>query len=93
MSRDTENGRENEAVDMGVLSCLHYREMETGTKILPTVMLRGLSILPGMVIHFDLSTDKSIEAVEQAMLADQRIFVVTQKSRDSKMSMRPVRSL
>ena len=80
MSRDTENGRENEAVDMGVLSCLHYREMETGTKILPTVMLRGLSILPGMVIHFDLSTDKSIEAVEQAMLADQRIFVVTQKN-------------
>ena len=73
MSRDTENGRENEAVDMGVLSCLHYREMETGTKILPTVMLRGLSILPGMVIHFDLSTDKSIEAVEQAMLSDQTL--------------------
>ena len=80
MSRDTENGREYEAVDMGVLPCLHYREMGTGTNILPTVMLRGLSILPGMVIHFDLSTDKSIEAVEQAMLADQRIFVVTQKN-------------
>ena len=45
MSRDTENGREYEAVDMGVLPCLHYREMGTGTNILPTVMLRGLSII------------------------------------------------
>ncbi len=41
--------------------------------------LRGLSILPGMVIHFDLSREKSIEAVERAMLGDQRLFAVTQK--------------
>ena len=39
----------------------------------------GLTILPGMVIHFDLSREKAIEAVEQAMLADQRLLIVTQK--------------
>lgn len=53
-----------------------------GSEELPTVTLRGLSILPGMVIHFDLSRDKSIEAVEQAMLSDQRLLVVTQKDAD-----------
>ena len=47
---------------------------------LPTVALRGLTILPGMVIHFDLNRDKSIAAVEQAMLSDQKLLVVTQKN-------------
>ncbi|MDE7259258.1 MAG: endopeptidase La, partial [Lachnospiraceae bacterium] len=47
---------------------------------LPAVALRGLTILPGMVIHFDLNRDKSIAAVEQAMLSDQKLLVVTQKN-------------
>ncbi len=51
-----------------------------GGEALPTVALRGLTILPGMVIHFDLNRARSIEAVEQAMLADQRILVVTQRN-------------
>lgn len=46
---------------------------------LPAVALRGLTILPGMVIHFDLSRDHSIESVERAMIGDQRLLVVTQK--------------
>lgn len=46
---------------------------------LPAVTLRGLTILPGMVIHFDLSRDASISSVEQAMLGDQRLLVVSQK--------------
>lgn len=46
---------------------------------IPAVALRGLTILPNMIIHFDLSRAKSIKAVEKAMLADSRIFVVTQK--------------
>lgn len=53
-----------------------------GQEHLPTVALRGLTILPGMVIHFDLSREKSIESVEQAMLGDQRLLVVTQKDPD-----------
>lgn len=46
---------------------------------LPAVALRGLTILPGMVIHFDLSRNHSIESVERAMIGDQRLLVVTQK--------------
>lgn len=61
----------------GAAACLNL--LGTETEFLPTVALRGLTILPGMVIHFDLSREKSIEAVEQAMLADQRLLVVTQK--------------
>ncbi len=44
----------------------------------PAVALRGLTVLPQMLIHFDLSREKSILAVEQAMKTDQRIFLVTQ---------------
>lgn len=47
-------------------------------KLMPTVTLRGMTILPDMVIHFDVSRKKSIKAVEKAMLDDQRIFLVTQ---------------
>ena len=46
---------------------------------LPAVTLRGLTILPRMVIHFDLSKDPSIASVEQAMLRDQRLVAVTRK--------------
>ena len=45
---------------------------------LPAVALRGMTILPNIIIHFDLSRKKSIQAVEQAMQADQRLLVVTQ---------------
>ena len=45
----------------------------------PAVALRGLTIFPGMVIHFDLSRKKSIEAVRQAFSGSQTLFVVTQK--------------
>ena len=46
---------------------------------LPAVTLRGLTILPGMVMHFDLSRETSMSSVEQAMLGDQRLLVVSQK--------------
>lgn len=51
--------------------------LQEGT--LPAVTLRGLTILPGMVIHFDLSRKMSMASVEQAMLGDQRLLVVSQK--------------
>lgn len=47
-------------------------------KFIPTVTLRGMTILPDMVIHFDVSRKKSIKAVEKAMLEDQKVFLVTQ---------------
>lgn len=46
---------------------------------IPTVALRGLTVLPEMIIHFDLSREKSILAVEQAMMGNQQLVVVTQK--------------
>lgn len=77
MNRETENNTEYNDRSSGTAA---YRDiLGMGTEFLPTVTLRGLTILPGMVIHFDLSRDKSIEAVEQAMLADQRLLVVSQR--------------
>lgn len=52
---------------------------ETKEFQIPAVALRGLCILPGMVIHFDLSRERSVRAVEQAMRAGQKLFVVTQR--------------
>ncbi len=46
---------------------------------LPVVALRGMTILPDMVIHFDVSRERSVKAIEEAMLRDQRVFLVTQK--------------
>ena len=48
-------------------------------EVMPAVALRGLTIFPHMIIHFDLSRQKSIIAVEQAMMQEQKIFVITQK--------------
>lgn len=56
------------------------RELEQEEIIIPAVILRGLTIFPDMIIHFDLSKEKSTLAVEAAMMGDQRLFVVTQKN-------------
>ncbi|MCB6644288.1 endopeptidase La [[Clostridium] scindens] len=53
--------------------------MNRETLSLPMVALRGLSILPEMVRHFDVSRPKSIQAIEEAMLGDQKIFLTAQK--------------
>ena len=49
------------------------------TESLPMVALRGMTILPEMVAHFDISRERSIEAVQEAMASDQKIFLLTQK--------------
>ena len=53
--------------------------MSEGYRKVPTVALRGMTILPGMVAHFDVSRNRSIKAVENAMLADQTVFLITQR--------------
>lgn len=53
--------------------------MDTMIMKMPTVALRGMVILPGMVAHFDVSRAKSIKAVEEAMMDEQKIFLVAQK--------------
>ena len=47
---------------------------------LPMVPLRGLTIMPGMIVHFDVSRESSIQAVQEAMAEEQKIFLVSQKS-------------
>ena len=53
--------------------------MSDSTIIMPAVALRGTTILPDMIVHFDMSREKSIKAVETAMLKDQKVFLVTQR--------------
>lgn len=56
--------------------------MEETRKILPAIPLRGLTLLPTMILHFDISREKSIKAIEAAMAKDQMIYIVTQKNPD-----------
>lgn len=53
---------------------------EDGKLVLPMIPLRGLSIFPNMVLHFDIGREKSINALEKAMIKNQHIFLATQKN-------------
>ena len=48
-------------------------------RVMPAIALRGTTILPDMIVHFDVSREKSVKAVEASMLQDQKIFLVTQR--------------
>lgn len=53
--------------------------MSEKVKLLPLIPLRGLTVFPNMVIHFDVGREKSIAALEEAMLNKQEIFLVSQR--------------
>ena len=53
--------------------------MENELMSLPMVALRGLAVLPEQVTHFDVSREKSVQAITQAMKKDQKVFLVMQK--------------
>ncbi|MCC2253698.1 endopeptidase La [Ruminococcus sp. CLA-AA-H200] len=57
--------------------------MDNEIKSLPVVALRGMTILPEMVVHFDVSRERSIAAVQEAMAEEQKIFLTAQKSIDT----------
>ncbi len=48
-------------------------------RVMPAVTLRGVTILPDMIVHFDVSRDKSVKAVQSAMSSDQKVFLITQR--------------
>lgn len=48
-------------------------------EVLPLIPLRGITIFPYMVLHFDVGREKSLLALEEAMIKQQRIFLATQK--------------
>ena len=53
--------------------------MTQSVNTLPAIALRGTTILPDMIVHFDVSRERSIKAIETAMLHEQEIFLITQK--------------
>lgn len=53
--------------------------MKNTAMTIPAVALRGMTILPGMIAHFDISRDRSMRAVQAAMMEGQRVFLVTQR--------------
>ena len=65
--------------------CAIIQEIKVEEQIMnmPAVALRGLTILPGMIAHFDISRERSLRAVEEAMEQDQKIYLVTQRNVDS----------
>jgi ATP-dependent Lon protease len=50
------------------------------TITMPVIALRGMTVLPKMMLHFDISREKSIAAVEKAMVGDQKVCLVTQRN-------------
>lgn len=54
--------------------------MNDTIQYLPVIALRGTTILPDMIVHFDVSRKKSVKALEKAMVEDQRVFLITQKA-------------
>lgn len=54
--------------------------MDNERKSLPMVALRGMTIMPEMVVHFDVSRERSIAAIQEAMVEEQKIFLTAQKS-------------
>ena len=52
-------------------------------KIIPAVPLRNMVILPGMIIHFDINRPQAIRAVEEAMVAEEKVFLITVQNTDA----------
>lgn len=60
-------------------------DKEDANRIMPMIPLRGLSIFPYMVLHFDIGREKSVSALEQAMMMSQMIFLTAQKDADTEL--------
>lgn len=58
------------------------RYMSELIRSIPAIALRGMTVLPSMIVHFDISREKSIKALEAAMMADEMIYLVTQQDPD-----------
>ena len=53
--------------------------MNNEFRVLPLIPLRGITIFPYMVLHFDVGREKSILSLEEAMINGQEIFLAAQK--------------
>lgn len=62
---------------------MEEKEVSTLRRTIPLIPLRGLTVFPYMVIHFDVGRERSINALEEAMVNDQLIFLVAQKEAET----------
>lgn len=76
--KETEKNIEDETEPEELIEELMDDEDSTITT-LPMIPLRGLAIFPNMVLHFDIGREKSINALEKAMILNKHIFLATQK--------------
>ena len=58
------------------------KKMENKVIDIPIVALRGMTIMPEMVVHFDVNRKRSIAAIQEAMIEEQKVFLVTQRNAD-----------
>lgn len=79
---DHEDLEENDGEENEITEELQ-EESEDGSRVLPMIPLRGLSVFPNMVLHFDIGREKSINALEKAMVMKQQIFLATQKDENT----------
>lgn len=56
--------------------------MENEAMILPAVALRGITVMPDMIVHFDVTRERSVQAIEKAMQGEQKVFLVAQRNRE-----------
>lgn len=57
--------------------------VSAGIEGMPVIPLRGISVFPTMLLHFDVGREKSISALENAMMTNQMVFLITQKNPDT----------
>jgi len=67
-----EEGQETENAEV-------IEQEDNSLMTLPMIPLRGLTVFPNMVLHFDIGREKSINALEKAMVMNQHIFLASQK--------------
>ena len=78
---DMDEKKDDEIFDKMIEDLVHVESRPPDE--MPVIPLRGISIFPTMVIHFDVGREKSVSALEYAMLSDQTVFLVTQKNSET----------
>lgn len=80
--KNPENQQEKENMEIEAMED-ESTEADEGVLELPMIPLRGLTVFPNMVLHFDIGREKSINALEKAMITGQYIFLASQKDENT----------
>ena len=86
MENDNDNGNENEQDIQDILDIQDIKKaFDEYRQRIPVIPLRGMTAFPSMVFHFDIGREKSVNALEKAMMSNQVVFLVTQKNPDTEL--------